>query len=966
MKPRLGKPIRIIALSLASSQLVHADSATWNGTSDGTWANVSNWSSNPNPVPGTGNTATFNNAGGLVDVIDLGAGVTISSIIFDTVDVAAYTLGSGGIGTQSLTLEDGGSINLNNGVNANHTFNSNIVLGGDGSAQNYTFSNSDLSTDPELETISLVFAGTISGGSGGVAGPKVLTIDSSSKQESAVSIRGAISDGGAESLAIVKTGSGSSAFSGAVHTFTGGVSVQAGTFLLSGGTLLPPASVVSLGSSGNTGDAVTLGVVNAATNPTAGLEVVDQVLGAPTTRVLSAPYPTSGQWSGPIMMNDGLTVSAANLAFTLQTGATVNLNSNTLTLANSSATSGANVVAKGKISGAGNVVINNTSTGSPNVGLVILEGTAHDYTGSTTISAGILQLGNNGTVGSLSATSSITNDGILAFRRTNAVTQGTDFAGAITGSGAIQVTGTNNVTFNLANIYSGTTSIGKGGILTVATGGSIAPVTGAALNVGFNAPVHGTGAGTFQYDSAATSRFGAIIVGNGTSNGGTLNQTNGIIYASSLTLSNTFSAGNGNVTIGNDTGNSATMNLTGNTTVSAASSAALSTLTVKSTSSLAIGGNLLFCTSTTRSANGTLTQTGGTVSAASLNLSGNISDTSARTHTSVYNLDGGTFTTGPITAGAIIGSPTTGAHAISATFNFNGGTLKPAGNSAVFWNANSVVTANVKNGGAKIDTAGFNITVTQPLLKFAGSTTDSLTKNGLGTLTLAGINTYSGDTTVIAGTLSLGQVNTSNELSAVSIASSAFLNLGFGGIDTVDKLFINGIQQPAGDYTSAHASGRFTGGGTLRVSTGPAAGGFASWIDDFGLAVADQDPTDDPDNDGMDNLLEFALNGNPSVSDPSIMPDLVVTLTAFEFTYQRRDDSVAPETTQTFQWGTTLATRPGSAVIPAISGPVGAATVTVSQGVPDNAVTDTVKVSIPKTAAGGAGKLFGRLQVVKP
>ncbi len=116
----------------------------------------------------------------------------------------------------------------------------------------------------------------------------------------------------------------------------------------------------------------------------------------------------------------------------------------------------------------------------------------------------------------------------------------------------------------------------------------------------------------------------------------------------------------------------------------------------------------------------------------------------------------------------------------------------------------------------------------------------------------------------------------------------------------------------------------------------------------------------------MDNLLEFVLNGNPSISDSSILPKLVVTATDFEFTYQRRDDSVSPETTPTFQWGTTLASWPGSAVVSAGGGPVLPATITVSAGTPSDAVTDTVKISIPKTEAGVTGKLFGRLQVVQP
>jgi hypothetical protein len=57
---------------------------------------------------------------------------------------------------------------------------------------------------------------------------------------------------------------------------------------------------------------------------------------------------------------------------------------------------------------------------------------------------------------------------------------------------------------------------------------------------------------------------------------------------------------------------------------------------------------------------------------------------------------------------------------------------------------------------------------------------------------------------------------------------------------------------------------------------------------------------------------------------------------------------------------------PGNILVPATSGTVGVATITVSAGVPDDATTDTVKISVPKSEAGSSGKLFGRLQVVKP
>lgn len=299
----------------------------------------------------------------------------------------------------------------------------------------------------------------------------------------------------------------------------------------------------------------------------------------------------------------------------------------------------------------------------------------------------------------------------------------------------------------------------------------------------------------------------------------------------------------------------------------------------------------------------------------------------------------------------------------------NGGTLKL---SAAISDLTTQTQFTLGTGGGVIDNNGFSTTLSGTVTEAgfgpltSGITgTGSLTSTGTGTLTLTGLNTYSGDTTVSGGNLTLEQINDSNEGSTVSIASDAVLNLTFDGSDTVDKLFLNGVQQPVGVYGSGNSGGRITGTGTLTVSSGPASG-YTSWITSFGLALADQDPTDDPDNDGVNNLVEFVLNGNPSLSDNSILPNLAVTASDFEFTYQRRDDSVSPETTQTFQWGTTLATWPGNAVIPATSGTVGVATITVSPGIPNDAVTDTVKISIPKTEAGAAGKLFGRQQVVKP
>lgn len=237
----------------------------------------------------------------------------------------------------------------------------------------------------------------------------------------------------------------------------------------------------------------------------------------------------------------------------------------------------------------------------------------------------------------------------------------------------------------------------------------------------------------------------------------------------------------------------------------------------------------------------------------------------------------------------------------------------------------------------------------------------SIAKDGSGTQTLAGANTYSGDTTVTAGTLELAQINPSNESSTVSIASTAVLHLSFDGTDTVDKLFINGVQQPATVYHVGNSGGRITGSGTLTVSSGPPSAGFTAWIATFPAIGVLNQPGDDPDDDGIENLLEFVLNGNPTLPDASKLPVLNVTDTHFEFTYSRRDDSVSPETIQTFQFSNTLEFS-NDIIVPPSSGTVGVATIDIVDGSP----ADTVKISIPKSEAGTTGRLFGRLQIVNP
>jgi autotransporter-associated beta strand protein len=111
--------------------------------------------------------------------------------------------------------------------------------------------------------------------------------------------------------------------------------------------------------------------------------------------------------------------------------------------------------------------------------------------------------------------------------------------------------------------------------------------------------------------------------------------------------------------------------------------------------------------------------------------------------------------------------------------NFNGGILQASTDSSDFINVDTAafggtMTLNVQAGSAKIDTQGYNVTITQVLLEDAASKGGGLKKLGSGVLTLTASPTYHGDTTVDAGTLNVPVLNTPN--ATVYVATDAKLN----------------------------------------------------------------------------------------------------------------------------------------------------------------------------------------------
>jgi len=196
---------------------------------------------------------------------------------------------------------------------------------------------------------------------------------------------------------------------------------------------------------------------------------------------------------------------------------------------------------------------------------------------------------------------------------------------------------------------------------------------------------------------------------------------------------------------------------------------------------------------------GTINQTGGAIT-------NTASDTwIGENSTAVWNLNGGSATLGSVHIGQLATSTgtmnvttnatltatevTSGNSVATSTLNVDGGTIRASGNSGNFMH--DIVFLNMLVGGMTIDSQGFNITIPENLPN-NGDGTGGLIKNGTGTLTPTGANSYVGPTIINAGTLVLTTDPTGpSGHGDYTIAGGASLNLTSQGLN--DQLTVGNL-----------------------------------------------------------------------------------------------------------------------------------------------------------------------------
>lgn len=761
MKPKgasrlfTGSAVLIVASFVTSSAF--AASATWSGTTSATWATVTNWGGPPVSVPATGEIATFNSAGNGNTTVDLGAGVTIGSIAFDTSGAAAYTLGAGAVGSQSLTLANAGSVSLSNTVTTSQLVNANVSLS-NAAAASSTFTNNSAG--------SLNFAGNITANA--ASGNGVLTVSGAGS----TTISGAITKPGAGSNALLKTGPGTLTLSnGSVWSGAGAIGrvpgaagyplvAREGVLLLSGGTHTVTGELVVGGVVADAGPGQ-----NAKIQVDAGTLAVSSWLslgrgngiGAVSSDIVvnNAGAITTGEFSAGF--NGGATTNAAKGSFTLNNNSSFTVNANgafnfgestgsnmTMTVNNTAQVNAAGTGIK-RIGNNGTGVLNINDSAVVNFGAQFVylgyrsgNGTVNQ-TGGTFTTAGEVRVGGSDTSGADTAVGAFNISGGTANLNTLVLARGNNNAALVNGSATLSG-GTVNVANDVILGFAGANNLGK---LTV---------SGGTLNVG-------------------TSGLKWLYVGRWDTSKGELDISSGSV--------NFF--------------NSSAMKMNGDGTVGAN--------VVNQT-----GGNVTFYSDA------------GTTVGGTGNL--DLQRAGAAASSNTYNLNGGT-----LTVPQVISSATTG----TRVFNFNGGTLKAAATQAAFFNLGSgtgVASANIRDGGAKIDTNGFNVTIAQPLLHSPlgedAITDGGLTKLSAGVLTLTGPGTYTGATIVSGGTLALDGSGSINSSSAITISGSGAKILqigGFGFISTPITLTQGGFDGN-GSITSLTVANSV--GNTISIGNGTA------------------------------------------------------------------------------------------------------------------------------------------------
>ena len=575
-----------------------------------------------------------------------------------------------------------------------------------------------------------------------------------------------------------------------------------------------------------------------------------------------------------------------------------------------------------------------------------------------------------------------------------------------TGETISALTGSGTVTTNSPSGGTGTLSVGFGGasgefsgLLTGNTTGQILALT----KIGAGTQII---SGNSTYSGATAINGGTLQVGNAGATGDL--GTGAVTLAAGTTL--TYNRTGAVTQEGALNGGAATLNINGDATTAV---------------TLAVGGNF---TGTVNVNNGTLiygatnpTNTGANAPAVNIAAGATLTNLGAATHGHFGNLTmagGATVTTGSGTG-----------NYNTENYQLNGNVIVTGGSSAAVitreasrTNANSGLALRGPRTFTVADVAsGADLIVStelEPSDADTGVNQSAVVKAGPGTMLLNAVNSYTGGTTVNAGTLG----GTGSVLGPLAVATGATLapgasagtftvtgNADVDGILAIeldgalnDRLTVSGTL----DITNTTLNVSTLAGGANQAAyiiasygtlTGAAFGGGVTGVPvnytvnyayndgissnnialvqsgggnpygDFETAngIAGAGGGADSDGDGIPNAIEFVLGTDPSgpgSDSNAARPTITLDGTYVNFTFRRSDASASmPALQQPYvQYGSDLTGWTTATAGQPVANPV------LINTVPDGPGFSLVTVRIPKALAGPGAKIFARLRVDIP
>ncbi len=684
----------------------------------------------------------------------------------------------------------------------------------------------------------------------------MFSIDSSTtfSTNSAINVSRGISGSGD----LTKSGTGSLVFSGVASSYTGATNLTSGTMLIVASNVLPTTTVMTItggtlnlnnsnltvGSLEGTGGTISMSSSSGTIGLTSGsLNTDTEYTGAITgagklTKVGSGTLTLSGSSTyslGTYIQAGAISISANN---NLGTGdieintATLKTTTSSFSMGNDIALNGSGTLdidngitttLSGTISGSGQLI----KTGA---GTLILSG-ANTYTGETTISAGTIQTGAANVIADASSvevtsTFALNNydQEISHLGGSGDVTLGSAtltigasninslFMGVISGTGGVTKTGSSSQFFGGVNTYTGPTDISEGtiqlGIANAIDIESVVTVDGTLDLNDYNQSLASlSGSGSITLDSATLSTgskntsttFSGVIseTGNLTKLGtGTFTLSGANTYTGATTIS----AGELKMGVANAISSSSAVTVTSTFNLNDYNQSIGSLADLAGTGSVTLGSATLSAgsdnTSTTFA--GVISGSGGFTKLGS----GTLTMSGTNTYTGTTTVSAGT-----LKAGAANILKTDSAVSIAGTYNLN--------------NFNQSIGSLSGTGSVTLGTATLTTGNNDADSTFSGAISGvggKLTKTGSGTLTLSGTNTYTGDTTVSEGKLSV----TGSITSDIVLADGATV----GGTGTITgNINAYGTVRPGSSIGTLHVTGNqtFLTGSTYQVEFSPTA-----------------------------------------------------------------------------------------------------------------------------------------------